>query len=90
MAGWFEWLFASGHAVDIVVAVLLVELGVLLWRGWPLTRAISMLAPAALILLGTRAALVGADWPWIAGPILLSLPVHIYDVRLRERQARRG
>ena len=87
MGQWFAWLFASGHAVDIVLVVLLIECFVLVRRGWKASHVFATLAPAALIMLGTRAALVGAAWPWIAGPILLSLPVHLFDLRLREREA---
>lgn len=81
-----EALFASGHAADIVLAALLIE-G--LWlgnRGWPLRTLLTMLLPAGLIVLGLRAALVGAAWPWISLPIALSLPVHLADVLARSRK----
>lgn len=82
-----ESFFASGHAVDFVLAVLAVELVVLLRRGWSPGDALAMLLPAALMLLGLRAALTGAAWPWIALPLALSLPVHLLD--LARRQARK-
>ncbi len=82
-----EQFFASGHAVDFVLAVLAVELIVLLRRGWSPVDALAMLLPAALMLLGLRAALTGAAWPWIALPLALSLPVHLLD--LARRQSRR-
>lgn len=86
-----EWFFASGHAVDFVLAVLALELVVLVRRGWSLGDALAMLLPAALMLLGLRAALTGADWPWIALPLALSLPVHLLDLARRQsrRQSRR-
>ena len=37
----------------------------------------------ALIVLGLRAALTGADWWWIALPLGLSLPLHLLDLRAR-------
>lgn len=80
-----EALFASGHAADIVLAALLLEALWLRWRGWSVGDLLTMLLPAALIVVGLRAALVGADWPWISAPIALSFPVHIADVMRRRR-----
>lgn len=81
-----EALFASGHAADIVLAALLVEGIWLALRGWPLRTLMTMLLPAALIVLGLRAALIGAAWPWISLPIALSFPVHLADVISRARK----
>ena len=78
------WLFASGHAVDIVLAVMIAEFA---WlsakRGWPITDALLRLAPGALMLLALRAALTGQAWPWIALPLALSFPVHLADLTRR-------
>ena len=38
-----------------------------------------------LIVLALRAALTGADWPAIALPLALALPVHLFDLRGRLR-----
>ena len=74
-------LFASGHAVDIVLAVIAAEL---VWlvaaRGWRAIDAVLRLAPGALMLLALRAALTGLDWYWIGVPLLLSFPVHLADL----------
>ncbi|WP_394730678.1 hypothetical protein [Altererythrobacter sp. GH1-8] len=78
------WLFASGHAVDIVLAVIALEAVVLKLRGWRIRDLALMLLPAIFILLGLRAALVGAAWWWIALPLIVSLPVHLLDVRTRK------
>lgn len=79
-------LFASGHAADIVLGVLLLEAAWLaLARGWGWGRVLGLLGPAALIVLGLRAALVGADWWWIALPLAASLPLHLIDLRSRVR-----
>lgn len=80
-----EALFASGHAADIVLAALLLEALWLRLRGWKVADLLTMLLPAALIVVGLRAALVGAGWPWISAPIALSFPVHIADVVRRHR-----
>lgn len=78
------WLFASGHAVDIVLAVMAAEFVWLTARcGWRIGDALLRLAPGALMLLALRAALTGADWRWIALPLLLSFPVHLADLHRR-------
>ena len=79
-----SWLFASGHAADLVLAVLAIEAAWLrLGRGWGWGKLVGLLGPAALIVLGLRAALTGADWLWIALPLALSLPLHLIDLRSR-------
>lgn len=79
-------LFASGHAADVILAVLLAEA---LWlkaaRGWHWGRIAGLLGPAGLIVLGLRAALTGAPWWWIALPLAASLPLHLIDLRSRLR-----
>lgn len=83
-----ESFFASGHAVDTVLAVLALEAVLLRRRGWRTGAIATALLPAVLILAGLRAALTGAAWPWIAGPLALSFPVHLLDLVTRERQRR--
>lgn len=77
-------LFASGHAVDIVLMVILVEaLWLVVRGGWSLTSALLRLGPGALMLLAVRFALTGMPWPWIAGALLASFPLHLADLRYR-------
>jgi hypothetical protein len=76
-------LFANGLAVDIVLAVLLVEAVILLRRGAPARPLLLALLPGALILLALRAALGGWGWPLIALFLTLSLPVHLADLAQR-------
>lgn len=79
-----DWLFASGHAADLILGVLVIEGAWLrLARGWRWRAVIALLGPAALIVLGLRAALVGADWWWVALPLAASLPLHLIDLRGR-------
>ncbi|MCR9179586.1 MAG: hypothetical protein NXH71_05055 [Erythrobacteraceae bacterium] len=79
-----EWLFASGHAADLILGVLVIEAAWLrLARGWGWGAMARLLGPAALIVLGLRAALAGMDWWWIALPLALSLPLHLMDLRVR-------
>ncbi|WP_285713367.1 hypothetical protein [Erythrobacter oryzae] len=76
--------FASGHAADLILGVLLAEaLWLRLRAGWRWGRVIGLIGPAALIVLGLRAALTGADWWWIALPLAASLPLHLMDLRTR-------
>lgn len=77
------WLFASGHAADLVLAVVAAELAWLVRRGWRATDALLRLAPGALMLVALRGALTGLDWPWIALPLALSFPVHLADLARR-------
>ena len=78
--------FASGHAADLILIVLL---GEALWlraaRRWNCRAILGLLGPAALMILGLRAALTGADWWWIALPLAASLPLHLMDLRGRLR-----
>ena len=77
-------LFASGHAVDLILVIMALEAGFLL-----LTRRMTSLAlllvvgPGVFILLGARAALVGAAWGWIALALAASFPLHLLDLRRR-------
>jgi hypothetical protein len=79
-----EWLFASGHAADLIIGVLAIEAAWLkLARGWGWGAVLGLVGPAVLIVLGLRAALTGASWWWIALPLAASLPLHLIDLRAR-------
>jgi hypothetical protein len=80
-----SWLFASGHAVDLVLLFMLVEGTWLVARKWQALTVVLMLGPGALMLLALRAALTGMPWYWIALPLTVSLPLHLADVRHRRR-----
>ena len=76
-----EWLFASGHAVDIVLAVIVTEFVWLVARGgWRAHAAVLRLGPGALMLVAVRGALTGVGWPWIALALALSFPLHLADL----------
>lgn len=78
-----EQFFASGRAVDVVLAVLLVEALWLKWRGQRWADIVPALLPAVLMMLGLRAALTGMAWHFISLPLALAFPVHLYDLRRR-------
>lgn len=84
----FAALFASGHAADLVLAVLALEALLLLRAGRALADVLLLLLPGALMMLALRAALVGAPWPWIALPLAASFPVHLADLVRRDRRGR--
>jgi len=82
--GFVDMLFQSGHAADVILGVLAIEaLWLRIAGGWRWTAIFGLLGPAALIVLGLRAALVGAAWWWIALPLAASLPLHLMDLRTR-------
>lgn len=76
-----NWLFASGHAIDIVLAVLVLEYVVLVAVArWRAGDGALRLLPGALMLVAVRGALTGLNWRWIALPLLLSFPIHVADL----------
>ncbi len=78
-----ERFFASGHAADLILLVLIIESLWLRTRGWMWREIAGLLGPAVFIVLGLRSALVGAPWYWTALLLGLSLPVHLIDVKAR-------
>lgn len=79
-----EEFFASGRAVDVVLAVLAVEAIWLKMKGKALTDIIAALLPAVLMMIALRAALTGMAWPYISLPLALAFPVHLYDLKRRK------
>ncbi len=78
------WLFGRGHAVDVMLAVLAFEAAWLAAAGR--REVIVALLPAVPILLALRVALTNGGWPWVAGWLAISLPVHLSDLRSRLRR----
>jgi hypothetical protein len=81
--------FASGHAVDVVLAVMVLEFAWLTWRagrGQRRARMVALvfaMAPGALLALALRCALIGVAWPAIALLLAASFPFHLADLRRR-------
>lgn len=92
MIGGVAGLFASGHAADVILAVMAVEAWWLVARrGWVVFDVLALLLPGALFVVALRAALIHMDWPWVALPLALSLPAHLADVaRRRQPPARQS
>jgi hypothetical protein len=78
-----NWLFASGHAVDVVLVFMVLEAVWLIARNRPALTIFLMLMPGVLMLIALRAALAGLPWYWIALPLTVSLPLHLADLRHR-------
>jgi NhaP-type Na+/H+ or K+/H+ antiporter len=84
-------LFASGHVVDIVLAVMLLEAGLLLAyrhrtrHGPSAAELLSVLVPGVFLLLALRAALVGAGALLISACLLAALLAHVADIARRWR-----
>jgi membrane protein required for beta-lactamase induction len=76
--------FASGHAVDVVLAVLAIEAIWLKLRSNSWVDILPALVPAVLMMVALRAALTGMAWPFISLPLILAFPVHVYDLRRRQ------
>ena len=79
-------MFGRGHAVDLILAIMLVEWVVLTReRGWRGGDAALRLLPGAMMLLALRAALTGMAWPWVALALAASFPVHLADLARRPK-----
>ena len=76
--------FASGRAVDLVLAVLFVEAIWLKLRGNIWADILPTLLPAVLMMVALRAALTGMPWAFISLPLAFAFPVHLYDLRRRK------
>ncbi|GLI97403.1 hypothetical protein [Sphingobium sp. BS19] len=77
-------LFASGHAVDIVLFIIVIEgIWLVARSGWDVSSAILRLGPGVLMLLAVRFALTDMPWYWVSAALLLSFPVHLADLRRR-------
>jgi hypothetical protein len=76
--------FASGRAVDVVLAVLVAEAIWLKIRGSLWADILPALLPAVLMMIALRTALTGMAWPFISIPLALAFPVHLYDLRRRK------
>ena len=74
-------LFGSGHAIDLVIAVLAAE-GLLLWvvlRRGHLLPLPTLLAGLGL-LIAWRVAHSGGGWIWIARPLSIAGLAHGWDL----------
>ncbi len=83
---------ASRLIVDVALAVTVVELVVLfvLRRKQGLGEAVAVLANVGaglFLMLALRAALDGADWPWLAACLAAAGTAHVADMTMRRRDS---
>ncbi len=74
--------FSSGHAIDLVVAVLILEAiaFIAFRRAHSPVNMMSAAAPGICLLFALRASLTGANWTWVALWLALSFPAHLADL----------
>ncbi|MEM1025277.1 MAG: hypothetical protein AAGD10_02185 [Myxococcota bacterium] len=79
-----DWI-ASGRAIDAILVLLVLEAMVLPWLlpGVRRSAALANLAAGAFLMLALRSALAGWDWRLSALFLALSLPAHLFDLRIR-------
>ena len=82
-------LFVDGKIADLVLAVMVVEALVLValsrrtQSSLSATSIVSALLPGFFLALALRAALVHAEWFWIALALFGALITHLIDMRMR-------
>jgi hypothetical protein len=85
-------LLVSPHLVDLVLALTFFEAAVLwVWHRrratGPGPRAlVGLLLPGLCLMLGLRAALAGAAWPWVPLALTAALVAHLADLAVRYRR----
>lgn len=83
--------FTSGLAVDLVLALMAGEAILLIalhrWaaRGPAPSDWLANLASGFCLVLGVRAVIAGAPWPWLALALSGSLAAHLVDLKRRWR-----
>jgi hypothetical protein len=87
-------LFASGRAVDLILALVAVEAALLALRRHLYTDGPSVLSLApnllsgACLLVALRTALTQSWWGWTALCVLAALAAHLLDLNTRLTQPR--
>ena len=82
-------LFATGHAVDCILALMLIESIFLILVGRKARRAIPAvqvlvgIGAGAALLLALRAALQRSPWQWVSLWLMAALVAHLLDLRYR-------
>jgi hypothetical protein len=82
-------LFATGHVVDLVLALTAIEAILVVayhgrtGRGVAPAEFLGNLLSGVWLMLALRCALVGAWWGWIALCLVGSLVAHLADLRRR-------
>ncbi len=86
-------LFATGRIIDIILALVVLELVTLsilnrtAGLALAMNRILPLIAAGVFLLLAVRAALSGASWETIALLLALALVSHLFDLMLRIKDA---
>lgn len=86
----------SGRIVDLMLAVLVVEVAWLAWRrhrhggGLSLSSLITNAGAGGSLMLALKAVLTGAGLGWIVAALLASMCFHFSDLYLRWSSAQRS
>lgn len=84
-----EEFFTSGRAIDVILAVMVIEAILLIvyrtkTRSGPtVAQTVSNIASGAMIMLAVRSALTGAGWEQTAMFLLAAFVAHLVDLKLR-------
>jgi hypothetical protein len=86
--------FSSGHIVDLILAVIVLEAAILIGRYRLTSRGLSpgelipSLIPGAFLLLAVRTALTESWWGWSALALAAAGVAHATDIALRLLRSR--
>ncbi len=86
-----EQAFSNGRVVDLILALLTLEAGLLFYlyrrtgRGIPPAELLGFLLAGGCLLLALRAALTGAGWQAVAAWLALAGLAQAYDLWRRGR-----
>ncbi|MCA2980176.1 MAG: hypothetical protein INH41_08380 [Myxococcaceae bacterium] len=89
---WLGWWLSSGHAIDLILAVVGLELvGLWLWvraRGlpWSWAELVGPVFAGVFLMLALRNVLVGGNGLVTALWLSLSGPAHLFDLGRRVRR----
>lgn len=88
-----QQFFLSGHAIDLILGIMVVEAIVLLIyhrvtkRGVPVSDLIATMLSGAFLLLALRAVLVGWPFELLGLFIVAAFAAHLIDLRRRTKRA---
>ncbi len=86
-----SWLFASGHVVDLLLAIIAVEAAWLIahrrrsGHGVPTDELAATLMAGVFLMMALRSALTGAAWEFTAMFLALSGVAHLVELWRRWR-----
>lgn len=82
-------LFASGHVIDAILVLVVLEAGLLIWwhgrtgRGVAPGEFLANLLSGVALMLAVRSALTGAWWGWTGAFLAVAFAAHLTDLGRR-------